>query len=379
VDVIVTTGGGIEEDFMKCFRPHYLGDFELKGSELRMRGINRIGNLLVPNNNYCKFEDWFSPLLHEMHDEQEKYGTVWTPAKMIARMGEAINHEDSVYYWAWKNNIPVYCPAITDGSIGDMMFFHSYKRPGFVCDINQDIRGINEMAMKAPKTGMIIIGGGLVKHHTCNANLMRNGADFSVFINTGQEFDGSDSGARPDEAISWGKIRLTAKPVKIYSEATLVFPLMVAQTFYKNFVPREDVGCGKTTRPTAAVEDTAEAKEEAKEEAQEDASPQVKATPVQKALQQAMAEGIVSAKGDALVVNPSALNKGAVLRTLATVARVVLKVRPHGMKASQPSCYPPTPGAFSATWPAATSCAGHPCYEGLCCCIGCLAVILWGF
>jgi len=25
------------------------------------------------------------------------------------------------------------------------------------------------------------------------------------FINTGQEFDGSDSGARPDEAVSWGK------------------------------------------------------------------------------------------------------------------------------------------------------------------------------
>ena len=43
----------------------------------------------------------------------------------------------------------------------------------------------------------------MVKHHVCNANLMRNGADFSVFINTAQEFDGSDAGARPDEAVSW--------------------------------------------------------------------------------------------------------------------------------------------------------------------------------
>jgi hypothetical protein len=32
---------------------------------------------------------------------------------------------------------------------------------------------------------MIILGGGVVKHHVCNANLMRNGADYSVFINTG--------------------------------------------------------------------------------------------------------------------------------------------------------------------------------------------------
>ena len=43
----------------------------------------------------------------------------------------------------------------------------------------------------------------------------RNGADYSVYINTGQEFDGSDSGARPDEAISWGKIRMSATPVKV--------------------------------------------------------------------------------------------------------------------------------------------------------------------
>merc|ERR1712001_88612 len=86
-------------------------------------------------------------------------------------------------------------------------------------------------AMKAKNTGMIIVGGGLIKHHICNANLMRNGADYSVFVNTAQEFDGSDSGARPDEAVSWGKIRVDSKPVKVYAEATLVFPLIIAKTF----------------------------------------------------------------------------------------------------------------------------------------------------
>merc|ERR1719225_474473 len=74
---------------------------------------------------------------------------------------------------------------------------------------------------------MIIVGGGLIKHHIANANLMRNGANYSVYINTATEFDGSDSGARPDEAVSWGKIRMDAKPVKVYSDATL----LVAKTF----------------------------------------------------------------------------------------------------------------------------------------------------
>merc|ERR1711990_1116560 len=120
-----------------------------------------------------------------------------------------------------------------------MIYFFSYKRPGFVLDIAKDIRGINDEAIKAAATGMIILGGGLVKHHTCNANLMRNGADFSVFINVAQEFDGSDAGARPDEAISWGKIRANATPVKLYAEVSLVFPLIVAQTFAKGWVGDE--------------------------------------------------------------------------------------------------------------------------------------------
>lgn len=52
-------------------------------------------------------------------------------------------------------------------------------------------------------------------HCLSSVSFQRNGADYAVFVNTGQEFDGSDSGARPDEAVSWGKIRMDAKPVKV--------------------------------------------------------------------------------------------------------------------------------------------------------------------
>ncbi|NXQ05216.1 DHYS synthase, partial [Vidua macroura] len=177
---------------------------------------------------------------------------------MIARLGKEINNPESICYWAQKvlgatggalggrhrgchrvpplsqNNIPMLSPALTDGSLGDMIFFHSYKRPGLVLDIVEDLRLINTQAIFAHKTGMIILGGGLVKHHIANANLMRNGADFSVYVNTAQEFDGSDSGARPDEAVSWGKIRVDATPVKVYADASLVFPLLVAETFARS-------------------------------------------------------------------------------------------------------------------------------------------------
>ena len=72
VDCIVATAGGIEEDFIKCLAPTYMGDFSLKGSDLRKKGINRIGNLLVPNDNYVKFEDWILPIFDKMLKEQKE-------------------------------------------------------------------------------------------------------------------------------------------------------------------------------------------------------------------------------------------------------------------------------------------------------------------
>lgn len=251
VDVIVTTAGGIEEDFIKCLAPTYMGKFDLDGKTLRKKGINRIGNMLVPNKNYCLFEDWMMPILDKMLEEQKTEGIVWTPSKMIHRLGKEINHPESVYYWAYKNNISVYSPALTDGSIGDMLYFHSFNNPGFTLDICRDIRLMNDEAVSARKTGMIILGGGIVKHHINNANLMRNGADFAVFVNTAQEFDGSDSGARPDEAISWGKIKMDAQPVKVYGEASLIFPLLVAETFARDGPAGDDDATAEPADPFA--------------------------------------------------------------------------------------------------------------------------------
>ncbi|KAM3454807.1 hypothetical protein MY3296_002785 [Beauveria thailandica] len=241
VSAIVTTAGGIEEDFIKCLGETYMGSFSAVGADLRKKGLNRIGNLVVPNANYCAFEDWVVPILDKMLEEQEaSKGTddqvSWTPSKIIRRLGKEINDERSVYYWAYKNEIPVFCPALTDGSLGDMLYFHTFKSSPqqLKVDIVEDIRKINTISVRAKRAGMIILGGGVVKHHIANACLMRNGAESAVYINTGQEFDGSDAGARPDEAVSWGKIKIGADSVKVYMEATACFPFIVANTFAKD-------------------------------------------------------------------------------------------------------------------------------------------------
>ena len=84
--------------------PTISGDFTLSGSQLRTDGINRIGNLLIPNDNYCKFEDWIMPILDKIVDEQHKDKINWTPSKIINRLGKEINNPESIYYWAYKVN-----------------------------------------------------------------------------------------------------------------------------------------------------------------------------------------------------------------------------------------------------------------------------------
>jgi deoxyhypusine synthase len=234
VDCLVTTAGGIEEDFIKTHAPFYLADFRLDGAKLRAKGVNRIGNLLAPNERYIWFEQFFQPVLKEMAEEQKKTGHFFSPSEVIHRAGKLINDKSSVYYWAAKHNIPVFCPAFMDGAIGDNCYFFNYNRKKgdkLVLDQIMDHHRLIEMTLEAKETGILVLGSGLVKHTLCNANMYREGAKYAVYVNTSSEYDGSDSGAEPEEAKSWGKIAADADTVKVVGDTTILFPLLVAATF----------------------------------------------------------------------------------------------------------------------------------------------------
>jgi deoxyhypusine synthase len=104
VSAIVTTAGGIEEDIIKCLGTTHVGAFSLDGATLRKQGLNRIGNLLVPNDNYCKFEDWVMPILEKMRQEQgdDDVFKTWSPSAVCERLGLEIKDESSFLYWAAK-------------------------------------------------------------------------------------------------------------------------------------------------------------------------------------------------------------------------------------------------------------------------------------
>lgn len=231
VDVLVTSAGGVEEDIIKSLKPFALGKFEVSGKMLFEHGINRTGNIFIPNDRYAYFDMFMQKFLQKIYGRQKKEGKIFSPKDLIYELGLEINDDSSIYYWAAKNDLPVFCPGIVDGSLGDMIVFFKQSHPDFILDVSKEVMDICRLALNCEKTGGILLGGGISKHFALNANIFKEGFDYCVYINTGEEYDGSDSGARIEEAISWGKVKAEAPAVKIHADATIAFPLLVAGAF----------------------------------------------------------------------------------------------------------------------------------------------------
>jgi deoxyhypusine synthase len=237
VDVLATTVGAIEEDIIKCFKPFVLGDYRAQGRYLRDEGINRTGNIFCPNDRYIYFERFMNKFLARIYENQKKTGSIIGIEEFVFEMGremeiqEVENKENSFTYWAYKNNIPFFCPALMDGSVGDMVYFFKKKFSDFKVDTSDYIVRVTDIGLNCEKMGMIAIGGSVPKHLISNVGLFREGIDYAVYINSGLEMEGSNAGAPIDEAVSWGKIHPDAQKIKVEAEASLVFPLIVLNAF----------------------------------------------------------------------------------------------------------------------------------------------------
>jgi deoxyhypusine synthase len=225
VDNVITTCGTIDHDIARCWKNYYRGSFQMNDAKLRTKGISRLGNVLVPNESYgIIIEKKMQTLLQSLWKEGIKEISTH---QLCHEIGKRICNETSILYWAAKNNIPVHVPGITDGAVGYQLWLFSQDHD-FKLNLLKDSGELSDTVYTAKKTGALIIGGGISKHHTLWWNQFRNGLDYAIYISTAEEWDGSLSGARPREAVSWGKINAKAKRIMIEGDASLILPIMVA-------------------------------------------------------------------------------------------------------------------------------------------------------
>ena len=229
VDVIITTSGSLTEDVIKTARPFKMGEWKADEAELREQGINRLGNIYVPSDRYVWLEQYLYDFFADFFAEQK----VRTPTEFARELGATLDDEDSVLKQAADNDVPVYCPALTDAEVGNFLYYYKQGYDSEIgIEILDDYDSLIEDGLLSETTGLIAVGGGVPKHHAIMTNLFRGGADYVVYISTGMEGDGSLSGAPPNEAVSWGKIKeAETNYTQIEAEATLVFPLLVAAAF----------------------------------------------------------------------------------------------------------------------------------------------------
>lgn len=225
VDVIVTTCGTLDHDLARSWKNYYCGSFDLNDSELHRKGVNRLGNVLVPNESYGMIiEEKMRELLAELCKEGVRE---ISSRELSWEIGRRVCHEDSILYWAAKNEIPVYVPGLIDGAVGYQLWLFSQDHR-LKIDVLKDEQELNDLIFDSDRTGALIVGGGISKHHVIWWNQFKGGLDYAIYLTTAVEWDGSLSGARVREAISWGKVKETARQVTIEGDATIILPLMIA-------------------------------------------------------------------------------------------------------------------------------------------------------
>ncbi len=229
VDVIITTCGTLDHDLARVWRDYYHGSFMLDDVELHKKGINRIGNVLAPNESYgLILEEKLMPMLEEIYSEKRRLSTrelIWEIGKRLEGEQRA---ESSIVYWCWKNRIPMFVPGITDGAVGSQLWIFYQTHKDFVIDVLKDEDELSDIVFNSERTGALMIGGGISKHHTIWWNQFIGGLEYVVYLTTAVEWDGSLSGAKVREAISWGKVSEKAKHVTVYGDATVLLPIIVA-------------------------------------------------------------------------------------------------------------------------------------------------------
>jgi len=224
-DCVITTCGALDHDIARTSTKYYSGDFRMDDKLLYKKNIHRLGNVLVPQNNYGPvIEKKVQDCLNELY--QKGLHNVST-FEITKKIGSTLD-ETSFLYWAYKNDIPVIVPGIVDGGVGSQIWFFYQKHKNFNINILLDETRLSDLVYEANKTGAFIIGGGISKHHTLWWNQFRGGLDYAVSITTASEWDGSLSGALIAEAISWGKVKGKAKQTTIHGEATTLLPFIYA-------------------------------------------------------------------------------------------------------------------------------------------------------
>jgi deoxyhypusine synthase len=241
VDAIVSTGAiVVDQDFFEGLGfKHYRGEIRVDDTKLQKMHVDRI---------YDTFIDEDDLRICDMTTKEIADGLAPRPyssREFIYEMGRYLEkhgkNPDSFVLEAYKNNLPIFCPAFSDCSAGFGLVCHQHERKNNYVTIDsvKDFKELTELKIKTKQTGLLMIGGGVPKNFVQDTVVAADilGVDapmhkYAVQLTVADERDGALSGSTLKEANSWGKVD-TGFEQMVYSEATITFPLVVSYAYHK--------------------------------------------------------------------------------------------------------------------------------------------------
>lgn len=223
---VVTTCGTLDHDIARSVKEYYCGDFYVDDSKLSRLNTHRLGSVFIPSENYGEaiekfMQDFLEHIYSQGYKELGSY-------ELVNLLGEYIDNEDSLLKTTYKKNVLMFIPGIVDGAVGTQLWIFHQRHRDFKLNLFRDLDKLAEITFKSNRSGALILGGGISKHFLLWWSQFSGGLDFAVQITTAQEYDGSLSGSRLSEAITWGMLKQDAEHVNIYADATLVLPLLIS-------------------------------------------------------------------------------------------------------------------------------------------------------
>jgi deoxyhypusine synthase len=230
VNAIVSTGANLVHDTMEALGgSFYQGSPYLDDSKLYEAGIDRIYDVLVTEEDFT--EKFDTPILEMYADiDRSLKGKVISINELLIEVAKRLPSSDSIIKACYENGVKLFCPTIADSVFGlQMAIYNRLHKGNLRVDAFEDLQEMWNIRESNDRVGVIVLGGGVPKNYVFQSFFFsKKRLDYVIQITMDRPETGGLSGAPPQEAVSWGKVKPDANKVVVVSEVTIALPVIVA-------------------------------------------------------------------------------------------------------------------------------------------------------
>ena len=237
VDVIVATGASIIDMdlFEGLGNKHYIGSSKADDNILREEFIDRIYDTFISEDDLKQVDNFIADFANKISD------TTMSSREFLNMLGWHLRTSNSLVQECYKEDVPIFCPALNDSAAGIGLLMHQTNNPDshLVIDSIKDLRELTYLKVEMQNTGLFMVGGGVPKNFAQDIVVAAESIghrvpmhQYAIQLTVADVRDGACSSSTLDEASSWGKVD-NSNTQMVYGEATSTLPI-IANYAYNN-------------------------------------------------------------------------------------------------------------------------------------------------